>query len=317
LKALVTGGAGFIGSHLCDRLLEAGVEVVAVDTFITGNRRNVTHLAGHPRFRLLEQDAADPFDDVVDLVFHLASPASPKGYFEYPIETALANSAGTHRTLELAHRWGAKYLLASTSEAYGDPLEHPQRESYWGHVNPIGPRSCYDESKRFAEALTMSYLRARRLDARIVRIFNTYGPRMDPEDGRMLPNFITRGLQGRPLIIYGDGSYTRSLCYVSDLVDGLWRAMFRPDTTGQVYNLGNPDEHTVLDFAQMVQALCGTGSEIHFEPAREDDPSRRRPDISRAQRALGWEPRVALDAGLRLTVDWFREVIGAPAQGGR
>jgi nucleoside-diphosphate-sugar epimerase len=316
LKALVTGGGGFIGSHLCDRLLERGDEVVAVDTFITGNRRNVAHLEGHPRFRVLEQDAADPFDEPVDLVFHLASPASPIGYYQYPIETALANSAGTHRTLGVADRGGARYLLASTSEAYGDPLEHPQREDYWGHVNPVGPRSCYDESKRFAEALTMAYVRARGLDARIVRIFNTYGPRMDPEDGRMLPNFITRGLQGRPMEVFGDGSYTRSLCYVSDLVQGLLRAMDR-GVPGRVYNLGNPDEHTVLWFAQRVQALCDPRPEIQFEPAREDDPTRRKPDIARAREELGWEPTVSLDEGLRQTVEWFREAIRIPTRGGR
>jgi UDP-glucuronate decarboxylase len=234
VKALVTGGAGFIGSHLCDRLLDRGDEVIALDNFLTGSRRNVAHLLDEPRFRLVEQDAADPFDEAVDLVFHLASPASPRGYLDFPIETALANSSGTHRALEIAHRCGARFLLASTSETYGNPHEHPQRESYWGHVNPVGLRSCYDESKRFAEALTMSYVRARSLDARIIRIFNTYGPRMDPEDGRMLPNFIAYGVQGRPLVVYGDGSYTRSLCYVSDLVDGIERAMFQPGTRGEV-----------------------------------------------------------------------------------
>jgi nucleoside-diphosphate-sugar epimerase len=315
LKALVTGGAGFIGSHLCDRLLELGCEVVAVDNFITGSRRNLSHLAGCPRFRLLEQDAADPIDEPFDLVFHLASPASPKGYYDHPIETALANSLGTHRALEIADRWGAKLLLASTSEAYGDPLEHPQRETHWGNVNPIGPRSCYDESKRFAEALTMAYVRARGLDARIVRIFNTYGPRMDPEDGRMLPNFITWGLRGRPLVIYGDGSYTRSLCYVSDLVHGLELAMFCDNTVGEVFNLGNPEEHTVLEYAEMVRALCGPQVEIRFEPAREDDPTRRRPDITKARRVLGWEPRVSLAEGMLLTVQWFREALAAAQRG--
>ena len=314
MKALVTGGAGFIGSHLCDRLLARGAEVIVIDNLITGNRSNISHLEGRPAFRFLQQDVVDPFDEPVDLVFHLASPASPKGYYDFPIETALTNSHGTHRTLELTHRHKAKFLLASTSEAYGDPKEHPQRESYWGHVNPNGPRSCYDEAKRFAEALTMSYVRARGVDARIVRIFNTYGPRMDPDDGRMLPNFISQGLQGRSLIIYGDGSYTRSLCYVSDLVDGLERAMFGEQTTGQVYNLGNPDEHTVLEFAQMVRALCDDRPEIRFEPPREDDPTRRRPDITRARELLGWEPRVPLAEGMRRTVDWYRDSFAGTAR---
>ena len=317
MKALVTGGAGFIGSHLCDRLLELGYEVIALDNLITGNGRNITHLAEQPRFRFVQQDVCDPFDAPVDLVFHLASPASPKGYYEYPVETALANSSGTHRALELALRHGARFLLASTSETYGDPLEHPQREDYWGHVNPIGPRSCYDESKRFAEALTVSYVRARSLDARIVRIFNTYGPRMDPGDGRMLPNFITWALQGRALVIYGDGSFTRSLCYVSDLVAGLERAMLRPQTTGQVFNLGNPDEHTIREYAELVRAATGTDIEIRYEPARQDDPTRRRPDISRARQVLDWEPRVSLDEGMQRTVDWFRETLGAAVGGAR
>lgn len=312
LIALVTGGAGFIGSHLCDRLLARGASVVAVDNLLTGNRRNIRHLEGESRFRFLQQDAADPLEEAVDLVFHLASPASPKGYYEHPIETALANSCGTHRALEIAYRESAKFLLASTSEAYGDPLVHPQHESHWGNVNPIGPRSCYDESKRFAEALTMSYVRARGLDARIVRIFNTYGPRMDPGDGRMLPNFLSQGLQGRPLIIYGDGHYTRSLCYVSDLVAGIEAAMFCPETSGQVYNLGNPDEHTVLEYAQMVRTLCVNNLEIRFEPAREDDPTRRRPDISKARQSLGWKPEVSLEEGLQRTTEWFRQAIGAP-----
>ena len=317
MKALVTGGAGFNGSHLCDRLLELGHEVIALDNLITGNGRNITHLAGEPRFRFLQQDVAEPFDAPVDLVFHLASPASPKGYYEYPVETALANSLGTHRALELALKHGARFLLASTSEAYGDPLEHPQREEHWGHVNPVGPRSCYDESKRFAEALTVAYVRARGLDARIVRIFNTYGPRMDPGDGRMLPNFITWALQGRALVIYGDGSFTRSLCYVSDLVAGLERAMFCPQTSGRVFNLGNPDEHTVREYAELVRSSTGTDVEIRFEPARQDDPTRRRPDIARARQALGWEPRVPLAEGMQRTVDWFRQTLGVAAGSAR
>ncbi len=279
MRVVVTGGAGCIGSHLCSRLLDDGHEVVAVDNLITGNRRNVAHLLGRPDFSFLERDVVQPLDLQAEAVFHLASPASPRGYLDHPVETALVNSLGTHQLLETAGRCGARFLLASTSESYGDPLEHPQREDYWGHVNPVGIRSCYDESKRFAEALTMTYVRSRGLDARIVRIFNTYGPHFDPNDGRLVPNFIVQALSGQPVTVYGDGSQTRSLCYVDDLVDGILSLMFANGLRGEVVNLGNPEEHTILEYAQLIRQLCNSSSELLFEPRPEDDPERRRPDI--------------------------------------
>ena len=310
MRALVTGGAGFIGSHLCDRLLAEGHHVICVDNLITGNRANVAHLEGRPDFEFVHHDVTEPFDAEADLVFHLASPASPPGYLQHPLKTALTNAFGGYYTLEIAKRRGARYLLASTSEAYGDPLEHPQRETYWGHVNPNGVRSCYDESKRFAESITLIYHRQDGLDARIIRIFNTYGPRSDPNDGRIVPNFVTQALAGQPITVFGSGQQTRSLCYVSDLVDGIMRAMFRPHTAGEVYNLGNPDEHTVLDYAHIIKRLSGSTSEIvHLDPPGHrvtDDPTRRRPDITKARERLGWQPTVDLETGLRETIDWFR-----------
>src|SRR5512133_3065357 len=294
LRIVVTGGAGFIGSHLCARLLEDGHQVTAVDNLITGMRRNITQLMDNSSFAFLEQDVIRPLDIPADAVFHLASPASPRGYLDHPIETALVNSIGTHNTLEMALKQGAKYLLASTSEAYGDPLEHPQVETYRGNVNPIGVRSCYDESKRFGEALTMTYIRAAGLDARIIRIFNTYGPHSDPEDGRIVPNFITQALADEPITVYGDGSQTRSLCYVSDLVEGIIAAMFHAGTRGEVINLGNPLENTVLEYAYLIREMCNSTSAIEFKPLPQDDPTRRCPDISRARGLLGWEPRVGL-----------------------
>jgi nucleoside-diphosphate-sugar epimerase len=251
-----------------------------------------------------------PLDLVVDQIYHLASPASPVGYTAHPIETHLVNSLGTYHLLELARRLGARLLFTSTSEAYGDPLEHPQRETYFGNVNPIGPRSCYDESKRFAESLTMEYVRQFNLDARLVRLFNTYGPRMDPADGRVVPNFINQALRGEPLTVFGDGQQTRSFCYVSDIVNGLWRAMNRPDTQGEVFNLGNPDERTVLDFARHILHSLGSRSPITYLPARQDDPSRRCPDITKARLGLGWEPVVPLAEGLPPTIAYFRAELG-------
>lgn len=315
MKILVTGGAGFIGSHLCAALLADGHEIVCVDSFITGNRRNIAQLLDHPRFRLIEHDVIEPVDLDAQAIFHLASPASPPGYLKFPLKTALTNSHGTYNLLELALRHQAMFLLASTSEAYGDPLEHPQREDYWGHVNPVGVRSCYDESKRFAETLTMLYVRQYGLDGRIIRIFNTYGPHSDPHDGRIVPNFVTQALRGEPITVYGDGTQTRSLCYVSDLVEGIRRAMFTPESQGEVFNLGSPEEHSVLEYAHLIKRLSGSASPIVYVAAPQlglrimDDPSRRCPDIAKARRVLGWEPHVPLAEGLEKTIAWFRQVV--------
>lgn len=305
MKVVVTGGAGFIGSHLCARLLDEGHSVLCIDNFITGSERNIEPLRTHPHFTFVQQDVTKLFDFEADAIFHLASPASPVGYMEHPIETILVNSHGTYLLLEQAKRQNVRFLMASTSEAYGDPLVHPQREDYWGNVNPIGPRACYDESKRLGETLTMEYYRQYQLNARIVRIFNTYGPNSQIQDGRMIPNFITQALRNEPLTIYGDGSITRSICYVSDLVDGLMRAMFKPHTAGEVFNLGNTEEHTVLEYAHTIIRLCEATSTIVFEPNRIDDPERRRPDISKAQQVLGWQPKIGIEAGLRRTIEWF------------
>ena len=308
MRIVVTGGAGFIGSHLCARLLGDGHQVIAVDNLITGSRRNIAHLSEHPNFSYLQHDVIQPLDVEANAIFHLASPASPKGYMDHPIETALANSLGTHNLLEMAKRCDASFLLASTSEAYGDPQEHPQRESYWGHVNPVGPRACYDESKRFGEALTTTYIRSVGVDARVIRIFNTYGPHSDPADGRIVPNFITQAVDGKPITVYGDGSQTRSLCYVDDLVKGIIATMFKPGTKGEVVNLGNPEEHTVLEYAKIIRRLCGSSSEILFEALPQDDPTRRCPDISKAWALLGWRPCIGLEDGLNRTIQWFKTV---------
>jgi UDP-glucuronate decarboxylase len=319
VRALVTGGAGFVGSHLCRRLLADEWSVTCLDNFASGMRSNVTGLFDHPRFTLIECDvAAAPLsaDLAADRYFHMASPASPnphtpRSYMALPLETALVNSVGMQNVLELARQHGGRVLFASTSEIYGDPKEHPQREEYWGNVSSTGPRSCYDEAKRFGEALCMIYVRSFAVDARLVRIFNTYGPNMDPEDGRMLPNFITQALAGKPLTIYGDGGFTRSLCYVEDLVEGLLAVMesSRADAPGRVYNLGNPDEHTILEYAKMVLELMPSSpSDITYVDPVPDDPSRRRPDIGRARSELGWEPRVRLRDGLSKTIEYFRKV---------
>jgi len=311
---VVTGGAGFIASHLCDRLLADGYSVVCIDNLCTGARDNVAHLEGHPGFTFIEADVSKPIDwpDQVDYVFHLASPASPVAYSRIPIETATANAIGTHQALELSLRLGARFLLSSTSEVYGDPLVHPQTESYWGNVNPVGPRACYDEGKRFAEALAISYFRAHSLDVRIVRIFNTYGPRSLPEDGRMVPNFIRQALQGEPLTVYGDGSQTRSLCYVDDLVEGLTRVMFASSGQGEVFNLGSPDEHTVKEYALLIRDLCRSASEIQWLPGRDEEPVRRRPDITKIAKWFDWAPKTPLRQGLESTVAWFRERLSIP-----
>jgi len=306
LRIVVSGAAGFIGSHMCDRLLSEGHTVEALDNFLTGSRRNVAHLADEPRFHLLERDITRPFtiEGPVDCVVNMASPASPKDYLAHPIETLDVGSLGTRRMLELALEKGARFLLTSTSECYGDPLEHPQAETYWGHVNPVGPRSCYDESKRFAEALTMAYHRAHGLPSNIARIFNTYGPRMKLNDGRVVPAFVDQALRGEPLTIFGDGSQTRSFCYVSDTVDGLYRLMLSEER--YPVNLGNPHEMTILEFAERIRALTGSRSEIVLRPLPEDDPHLRRPDIAKARTLLGWAPKVTLDAGLALAVEYFR-----------
>jgi nucleoside-diphosphate-sugar epimerase len=309
LKILVTGGAGFIGSHLCARLLEEGHEVTCVDNLITGSERNIAAFRNHPRFTYVKHDITQPLDLETEAIFHMASPASPVGYMENPIATILVNSQGTYQMLALAMKHKAMFLFTSTSEAYGDPQEHPQREDYWGHVNPIGPRACYDESKRLGETLTMEYYRQFQLNARIVRIFNTYGPNSQMNDGRMIPNFITQALKNEPLTIYGDGSKTRSICYVSDLVEGLMRAMFCPYTAGEVFNLGNTAEHSVLEFAQTIIKLCNSFSSIVFESSRIDDPERRRPDITKARTILRWEPVVSKEEGLLRTIEWFRSQI--------
>ncbi len=305
MKIVVTGGAGFIGSHLCALLLEDGHDVLCVDNLLTGSEQNIEPLRNDPRFTFLQHDVTQPFSFEAEAIFHLASPASPVGYMEHPIETILVNTQGTYHLLEQARQQQALFLFSSTSEVYGDPLVHPQREDYWGNVNPIGPRACYDESKRLGETLTMEYYRQFQVNARIVRIFNTYGPNSRADDGRMIPNFITQALQNKHLTIYGDGSKTRSICYVSDLVAGLVLALFKPYTAGEVFNLGNTEEHTILEFAQTIIRLCQASSTIIFEPGRIDDPERRRPDISKAQQVLDWHLKVSLDDGLRRTIEWF------------
>lgn len=313
MNIVVTGGAGFIGSNLCERLLQEGHSVLCVDNLITGSERNIAPLRHHPHFTFVNQDITKPFDIKADAIFHLASPASPVGYMEHPVETILVNSYGTYLMLEQAKKQNAKFLMASTSEAYGDPLVHPQTEDYWGNVNPIGPRACYDESKRLGETLTMEYHRQYQLDARIVRIFNTYGPNSQINDGRMIPNFITQALRNEPLTIYGDGSITRSICFVSDLVDGLARAVFTPRTAGEVFNLGNTEEHTVREYAETIIRLCEATSTIEFAPGRIDDPERRRPNIEKAQNILGWQPKVGIESGLRRTIEWFSQHVEQPS----
>ncbi len=305
MRVLVAGGAGFIGSHLCDSLIQDGHSVTAVDNLITGRRENIVHLFENPKFTFVEHDIIEPIDLEVDRIFHLASPASPEGYMRHPIETHMVNSVGTLNLLNLAKARNARFLYTSTSEAYGDPQVHPQDESYRGNVNPIGPRSCYDESKRFGESITMEFVRQFDLDARIVRIFNTYGPRNDPQDGRVVPNFIMKALRGETLPVFGDGSQTRSLCYVSDLVAGLRSVMEAPDARGQVINLGNPDERTIKDLAELIARLCHSKSELEYLPERPDDPYKRCPDITKATSLLGWKPTIDIESGMKQTIDYF------------
>jgi dTDP-glucose 4,6-dehydratase len=304
-RAVVTGGAGFLGSHLCEHLLERDVEVVCLDNFLTGSPQNVEHLMGHPGFRLLRCDVSDyvHVPGPVDLVLHFASPASPLDYLRMPIETLKVGSLGTLHTLGLAHEKGARYVLASTSEVYGDPLQHPQTEEYWGNVNPVGPRGVYDEAKRFSEAMTTAYRTSKGTDTGIVRIFNTYGPRMRPDDGRAIPAFMTQALEGRPLTVAGDGSQTRSICYVDDTVRGIL-AMAWSHCEGPL-NIGNPDELSMLRLAEWIVELTGSSSPIEFIDLPVDDPKVRRPDTTRAEQLLGWRPQVSSEEGLRRTVDWF------------
>ena len=314
MRVLITGAAGFLGSHLCDRFLAEGHEVVAMDNFLTGSPDNVAHLIGHERFRLVEHDVTNFIyvEGKLDGVLHFASPASPIDYLEFPIQTLKVGSLGTHKTLGLAKAKGARFLLASTSEVYGDPLVHPQPESYWGNVNPVGPRGVYDEAKRFAEAMTMAYHRYHGVQTRIVRIFNTYGPRMRPADGRVVSNFLVQALRGDPISIYGDGSQTRSFTYVDDLVDGIYR-LFLSDRVDPT-NIGNFGEFTVRELAELVLEMTGSRSELVTLPLPKDDPKVRRPDITNARAALGWEPRISLREGLTRTIPHFQKLVEAGAE---
>ena len=307
-RALVTGGAGFLGSHLCDALLGEGYAVVAADNLLTGRLSNLQHLRNDSRFEFLEQDVCSPIQcGAVNYVFHFASPASPVDYGAHGIETLRVGSYGTFEALEMAKKHGARFMMASTSECYGDPLEHPQKETYWGHVNPIGPRSVYDEAKRFSEAVTMAYHRYHKVDTRILRIFNTYGPRMQINDGRVIPNFMWQALRGENLTVYGDGSQTRSFCYVSDEIDGIVR--LSRSSEHEPVNIGNPTEFTIVECAKKVIAISGSASMIQFEPLPQDDPKQRCPDISKARRLLGWEPKVDLETGLKLSLEYFRSAL--------
>ena len=310
MRVVVTGAAGFIGSHLCESLLARDCDVVGLDNFITGSPDNLRSLWKAPRFTFVKRNVTEYIhvDGPVDWVLHFASPASPVDYLELPIQTLKVGALGTHNALGLAKAKDAGFLLASTSEVYGDPLVHPQREDYWGNVNPVGPRGVYDEAKRFGEAITMAYHRVHRVDTRIVRIFNTHGPRMRLKDGRAIPAFMTQALTGSPLTVFGDGSQTRSFQYVSDLVDGLWKLMERGGS--DPVNIGNPQELTLLELAKRIIRLAGSRSEIVFRPLPEDDPKVRQPDIGRARTRLGWEPRVDTDEGLKLTLEWFRQKVG-------
>jgi dTDP-glucose 4,6-dehydratase len=308
LRIVLSGAAGFVGSHFCDRSLAEGHTVVGLDNFLTGTPQNIEHLARETRFRFIQQDITEAFsiDGPVDCVVNMASPASPRDYLEHPIETLEVGSIGTGRMLELAREKNARFLLTSTSECYGDPQVHPQVETYWGNVNPVGPRSCYDESKRFAEALTMAHHRKHGVRTNIARIFNTYGPRMKLNDGRVVPAFLDQALREEPMTVFGSGRQTRSFCYVSDLVDGLYRLMLSEER--YPVNLGNPREMTILEFAEQIRRLTGTRSQIVFQPLPEDDPQQRRPDIGKAEKLLGWRPVVSLEEGLKPTVEHFRRV---------
>jgi len=306
--SVVTGGAGFIGSYLCDSLIALGHKVYALDNLVTGSEANIEQLQNNPLFTFIRYDVTHemPILPEVHFVFHLASPASVSDYQKYEEETALVNSVGTRNLLKFAKAYKAKFLFTSTSEVYGSPLEHPQKETYWGNVNPNGVRACYDESKRFGEMMTMLYVRKYRLDGRIVRIFNTYGPRMRKDDGRVVSNFINQAIAGKPITVYGDGSPTRSFCFVSDMVEGVVKAMMTDGTKGEVYNLGNPEEYTMIDLAKKIKAMTKSTSEIVYAPLPEDDPPRRRPDITKAETTLGWKPVVSVDEGLKKTIEYYK-----------
>ena len=313
MRAVITGGAGFLGSHLCDQLIERGWEVLCLDNLATGSAANIVHLIPHPRFQFKQQDVTKYIDvpGAVDAVLHFASPASPDDYLKLPIPTLKVGALGTHNALGLALAKKSKFFLASTSECYGDPEVSPQPETYWGHVNPIGPRGVYDEAKRFAEAMTMAYYRFHGVDTRIVRIFNTYGPRMRLNDGRALPNFLYQTLTGQPITVYGSGKQTRSFCYVSDLVEGILRLL--DSNEHEPTNIGNPQEITILEFAERIRTLTGTKAEIIFKPLPQDDPKQRCPDIAKARRILHWEPKVTLEEGLRRTLEYFQKKVAETA----
>jgi UDP-glucuronate decarboxylase len=306
---LVTGGAGFLGSHLCDRLIDRGDEVICLDNFFTGHKQNVRHLIGHPRFELIRHDIVHPIYVEADQIYNLACPASPEAYQYNPIKTIKTSTVGMVNVLGLAKRCRARLLQASTSEVYGDPEVHPQTEDYWGHVNPIGPRSCYDEGKRVAESLCVNYAQEHKMTVRLIRIFNTYGPRMDPRDGRVVSNFVMQALKGEPLTIYGDGSQTRSFCFVADLIEGMMRLMDYEGPDPGPVNVGNPGEFSMKQLAEAALKLTGSKSKLEERPLPKDDPTRRRPDISKAQRLLGWEPKVALEDGLKQTIEYYKSVI--------
>lgn len=306
VKTIVTGGAGFIGSHLCEYLIEKGHKVVCVDSLITGRRTNLENIENHRNFEFIEHDITEPFfiEDEIDYIYHLASPASPTDYLEHPIHTLKVGAFGTYHLLGLAKQQGARFLLASTSEVYGDPKVNPQQEEYWGNVNPIGPRGVYDEAKRYAEAITMAYHRSHNVDTRIARIFNTFGPRMRLDDGRAVPNFIGQVLRREPITVYGDGSQTRSFCFVSDLVEAIYRLMMSEYDLPM--NLGNPEELSILEFAKLIKKLCESDSEIVYEQLPQDDPMQRKPDIGKAKNILKWEPKVGLEEGLEMTIEYFQ-----------
>lgn len=308
---LVTGGSGFIGSHLCDKLIEEGYKVICLDNLLTGSKENVEQLLDNPNFEFIEADTCEPIniDEPVNYIFHLASPASPADFDKIPEEVLLANSMGALNVLKFARDNKAKILMASTSEVYGDPKENPQKETYWGNVNSFGPRACYDESKRFAEAATYVYFKKYGVDVRMIRIFNTYGPRMRKDDGRVISNFINQAIGTKPLTVYGKGDQTRSFCFVSDLVEGIFKAMFSQETKGEIINLGNPEEYTILDLAQKIKKLTNSLSEIVFGNLPQDDPTQRRPDISKAKKLLDWEPEVTVDEGLLKTIGYYKSIV--------